>query len=52
MLKHLDQKVIAISSVALAIVALLVGSSISILLDVKHDAGLQIRDHSTGKLSR
>ena len=51
MLKHLDHKVIAISSVALAIVALLVGGSISILLDVKHDASLQVHDSQQGVLN-
>lgn len=51
MLKHLDHKVIAISSVALVIVALLAVNSIIILLDAKKDAGKQIHDSNQGALN-
>jgi signal transduction histidine kinase len=51
MLKHLDHKVITISSVALAIVALLTVNSISILIDAKKDASQQIHDMEQGALN-
>lgn len=51
MLKHLDHKVIAISSVALVIIALLAVNSIMILQDLKKDAGKQIHDSQQGALN-
>jgi signal transduction histidine kinase len=51
MLKHLDQKVIVISSAALFVIALLAAHSIMILLDSKKDADKQIHDSHQGALN-
>lgn len=44
MLRHLDYKVTVFISVALIAVALLAANSIGILLDIKRDADVQIRE--------
>lgn len=51
MLKHLDHKVIVISSTALLLIVLLAVNSIVILLRSEHDAGMQIRDSQQGAIN-